>query len=254
VSSYLGRHARLYDVFYADKPYHDEAAFMDRHFRRLSSNRPGDLLEVACGTGRHALAFEQLGYRVVAGDYSVDMLDVARARAANAGSRVQFHALDMCTLTFDGGFDFAVCLFDSIGYVRSDENVRSALRGLHSALRAGGILGFEFWHAPPMLKSFDPVRVRRFVTSDTRVLRISETALDPAARTCTVSYDIYEFFTGGRYANTQETQTNRFFDMEEMAAFLRASSFTPLHFYAGFTDNEAVDASVWHVVAFARKQ
>ena len=28
MSSYIGRHAELYDIFYADKPYADEARYL----------------------------------------------------------------------------------------------------------------------------------------------------------------------------------------------------------------------------------
>ena len=72
-SSYIGRHAALYDLFYAEKNYGDESAFIHRC---IQNYQPGaqKMLELACGTGTHSLLLEKLGYNVIATDYSPDML------------------------------------------------------------------------------------------------------------------------------------------------------------------------------------
>ena len=74
-SSYIGRHAELYDLFYAEKPYAEEAKFVDACIQQFGEGASKKLLELACGTGRHALEMEKLGYKVIATDYSADMLD-----------------------------------------------------------------------------------------------------------------------------------------------------------------------------------
>src|SRR5438477_9986941 len=88
---YAGRYAELYDFFYADKPYADEAAFVHDCIRKFSSTAVHDVLELACGTGRHALELEKFGYNVTATDRSPDMLQVARQR----NSKIQFIAADI---------------------------------------------------------------------------------------------------------------------------------------------------------------
>ena len=82
MTSYSGRHAELYDLFYADKPYEAEAAFVDQCLREYSVGPTNSLLEIACGTGTHALQLEKRGYQIVATDYSEDMLQRAKQKAS----------------------------------------------------------------------------------------------------------------------------------------------------------------------------
>ena len=69
MSSYAGRHAELYDLFYADKPYAEEAAFVHRCLKKFGASSTREVLELACGTGRHAFELEKHGYRITAIDH-----------------------------------------------------------------------------------------------------------------------------------------------------------------------------------------
>ena len=254
MSAYSGRHAELYDLFYADKPYEAEAAFVDDCLRRLGRPESKQLLELACGTGRHALALEKLGYEVSAIDSSNDMITCARRRGAQADSAVDFRCADMRSMGFaDASFDAAICLFDSLGYVRSNQAVGQVLDGLNRGLRPDGIFLFEFWHAAAMLRGYDPVRVARWSTPDGQVVRIAETTVDSAQQVSRVHYTIYELHHSGCYETLNETQVNRFFLVQEMANLLIASGFEPLKWFAGFVEDETITADTWHVVAVARK-
>ncbi|HKU75324.1 MAG TPA: class I SAM-dependent methyltransferase, partial [Pyrinomonadaceae bacterium] len=191
MTSYSGRHAELYDLFYADKPYEAEAVFVDECLREYSVRPTTRLLEIACGTGTHALQLEQRGYKIVATDYSHDMLERATQKAAN--SQVEFQLQDMTQLEVSGApFDAAYCLFDAIGYVGTNEALEKVFRGVHKHLRNDGLFIFEFWHAAAMLRHYDPVRVRRWKQDDSLILRISETSLDYAKQLSSVHYSIYE--------------------------------------------------------------
>jgi SAM-dependent methyltransferase len=255
VSSYIGRHAELYDLFYAAKPYVDEAAFVHRCLQHYSTTPPLYLLELACGTGSHAIALEALGYKVVATDYSKDMLEIARFKAAQASSKVDFRCQDMRTLDLpQRPFDAAVCLFDSIGYVATNDALRQVICNVRDHLRSDGLFIFEFWHAGAMLKNFDPVRVRRWITARGEVLRISETALDVPQQLAHVAYSVYELNKDGTFAKFTETQTNRYFLVQEMRALLQANGFLPLKWFAGFSDDEKITEETWHIVAVARRQ
>ncbi len=263
MSSYLGRHAELYDLFYAEKPYADEAAFLDGIFRDPKSGRDRDstprrLLELACGTGRHALEIEKRGYEIVATDYSADMLACAKRRADAAESSVTFHQADMrrlgeCEAIHGGTFDAAYALFDSIGYVQSNEAIGEVMCGVRDLLRPGGLFVFEFWHAAAMLRDFDPLRVRRWATDDGEVLRISRTTLDVPRQLSHVAYEIVELRRDGTYGRIEETQTNRYFLVQEMASLVAAAGLESVAWFAGFSRDAPIDETTWHVVAVARR-
>jgi SAM-dependent methyltransferase len=139
----FSRSARLYDAIYASvRDYPREAAELDR---LIQARRPGarTLLDVACGTGAH---LEHLAerYEIEGVDLDREMLAVARERLPQAS----FHEADMVDFDLDRRFDAVVCMFSSIGYVKTEERLRSAIASLARHLEPRGVLVVEPWVAP----------------------------------------------------------------------------------------------------------
>jgi len=254
MSSYIGRHAELYDLFYGDKPYAAEALFVHHCLQRYGSGNTNRILELACGTGSHAFALEEFNYQILATDYSADMLAIAKQKARERASAVEFSLQDMTQLADpERPYDAVVCLFDSIGYAVTNEKISQLLQGVRRQLQDGGLFIFEFWHGAAMLRSYDPLRVRRWQTAQGELLRIAETRLDCARQVSYVTYHIYEFESDGKYAKLSETQVNRYFLMQEMAYWLTNVGFAPVKYFAGFTEDQSIKEDTWHVVAVARR-
>lgn len=253
MGSYLGKHAEYYDIFYADKPYADEAEFVHACVQEYGEGESVRLLELACGTGNHAAQFARMGYDVLATDYSADMLEQAKGKLPYIEGKLRFAEQDMREIDLDEPpFDVVVSLFDSIGYVQTNASIDHVLRGVAENLRPGGLFIFEFWHAAAMLKNFDSLRVRKWNVKGGELLRISQTELEVDKQLAHVHYTIYDLREDGTYGSLQETQTNRYFLRKEMQNILQKNKFSPLEWYAGFTDNEEIDEEVWHIVAVAR--
>jgi SAM-dependent methyltransferase len=138
----FSRSARLYDAIYASiRDYAREAAELDR---LIQERRPGarTLLDVACGTGAH---LEHLsGYEVEGIDLEPEMLAVARERLPG----VTFHEGDMVAFDLGKRFDAVVCMFSSIGYVQTEERLRSAIAAMVRHLEPGGVVVVEPWLTP----------------------------------------------------------------------------------------------------------
>ncbi|KAA0253153.1 class I SAM-dependent methyltransferase [Acidobacteria bacterium ACD] len=250
---YTGRHAALYDVIYAEKPYAEEAGFVDRCLRQHGVGSCRRLLELACGTGEHALELARRGYRIVAVDSSPDMIALARAKAAERNLEIDFRVQDMRELSVGDEYDAAYCLFDSIGYVVTNEAVEQVLRRVRSHLRRGGLFVFEFWHAPAMLRHYRPVGVRRWHLGGTELLRIAETKLEVEEQVGTVSYSLYELSSDGRYQVTREEHRNRYFSVPEMSVLLERADLVPVSWLAGFEEERRIEANTWHILCLARR-
>jgi SAM-dependent methyltransferase len=254
MSSYVGRYAELYNLFYADKPYAQEAAFVHECLRELGLSPTREILELACGTGSHAFQLEKYGYHITATDYSQDMLQVARRRASEAGSNVLFLQSDLREIRVPAtDYDAVVCFFDSIGYLKTNEALTQALAGIRRRLRPHGIFIFEFWHAPAMLSQYSPLRIGRYTSPLGEIIRISETTLDVENRLANVDYTVYELKNDGTYSTFREAHANRYFHVEEMRNLISIADMEVLKFFAGFQENESLDDKTWHVVAVVRK-
>jgi SAM-dependent methyltransferase len=100
---------------------------------------PGDALDAACGTGRHAGRLVELGHRVIGVDGSPDMLAKARADVAGA----DFREGDLTALPVDeDSVDLAVCALALEHVSGFDE----ALAELSRVVRPGGRLVLSDLH------------------------------------------------------------------------------------------------------------
>jgi SAM-dependent methyltransferase len=253
--SYTGRHAKLYDIFYAEKPYKEEAAFVHSCIQQYGIGTTNTILELACGTGSHAFALESFGYKITASDSSRDMLQCAKEKGVLRQSSVNFRLQDMREWDNAGGpYDAMICLFDSIGYVVTNPGLLKVLQGVSQNLRPNGLFIFEFWHAAAMIKSYSPLRVRKWEVPEGEILRVSETELDIASQLAKVNYSVFELRNDGTYLSFQESQVNRYFLIQEMENWLSRCSFDVVKWFSGYSNNETIDDRTWHIVAVARLQ
>jgi SAM-dependent methyltransferase len=128
--------ARGYDAGLAGSPLVE----VDQDFVAEHCPQPGRLLDLGCGTGRLLLAFARRGHWVLGVDLSPEMLAVARARAAEVGLTVyllQANLTDLSAIAEDS-FDYAACLFSTLGMVVGAEQRRRVVAGAYRALRPGG--------------------------------------------------------------------------------------------------------------------
>src|SRR6266480_469618 len=138
----FSRSARLYDAIYASvRDYRRDAAELDRLIQERKAGAR-TLLDVACGTGAH---LEHLsGYEIEGLDLDPEMLAVASERLPN----VPFHEGDMADFDLGKHFDAVVCMSSGIGYVRTEERLRSTIASMTRHLEPGGVLVVEPWLAP----------------------------------------------------------------------------------------------------------
>jgi len=105
--------------------------------RSLGVTQEGIVLDLACGTGHHAVEFASRGYSVVGYDLSVSQLAEASERAQERGLKINFLQGDMRELAFENTFDGIYCWNTSFGYFEEEKNIHLARRVFH-ALKSGG--------------------------------------------------------------------------------------------------------------------
>jgi len=190
--SVFGRdYSSYYDLFYADKDYAAEAAFVRTVIER---HRPGahSLIELGCGSARHAVEFVRAGFAVTGIDRSAEMIARGRDRLEQLSPDLRDHLIlqqgDATTYKPAATYDAVIALFHVVSYQTTNEALNAIFGSARSALQPGGLFVFDFWYGPAVLAEGPSVRVRRIETSDLDVTRTAEPTHERSRNVVTVKY------------------------------------------------------------------
>ncbi len=131
------------------------------HVVTMLELRPGErVLDVGCGTGRHAHELGARGVDVVGVDISQRFIEVARNRSGDelqerpagrsviAPGSVTFERCDARTLTFDDEFDAVICLCQgAFGMMTADGDDSAVVAAIARSLRPRGRLALSAFNA-----------------------------------------------------------------------------------------------------------
>lgn len=143
--------ARSYDEGLRETPLLQ----VDQRFVEQYCPQPGRLIDLGCGTGRILLPLAQRGFWVLGVDLSEPMLTIVGEKARAAGTEV--HRLKANLVHLEGiasaSFDYAVCLFSTLGMIAGAEQRRRVVAQVQRLLKPQGrfILHvhnrwFSFWN------------------------------------------------------------------------------------------------------------
>jgi SAM-dependent methyltransferase len=160
---------------------------------------PGaSILDVGCGTGRHAVELARKGFAVTGIDFSSGMLAQAREKAKAAKVAIEWIQENACTFSLDKQFDGVICLCEgSFGLLGgaddANEQPLAILHNVSRSLKPGGKTLFTMLNAFKMIRErtpedieqgrFDPLTMT--ATTDTSpgegqpALRLRERAFTP---------------------------------------------------------------------------
>ena len=117
-----------------------ECDFIEQEINRDKSVR---IIDIGCGTGRHAIELTKRGYNVTGVDLSEDQIKRAKEKAQEAGVTIDFQTQDARNLSFDGEFDLAIMLCEGgFSLMETDEMNFEILKNATKALKSKGMLIF----------------------------------------------------------------------------------------------------------------
>jgi len=128
------------EVMFVPKGKRSEAE-VAQVIRQSKARAPLNVLDLACGVGRHSLIFAAQGFNVTGLDFSEAYLREARKAARKARRQVQFVHGDIRHLRQHfsaGAFDLVVSMFNSFGYFRHRRDDLKVLKEVHRSLAPGG--------------------------------------------------------------------------------------------------------------------
>ena len=109
--------------------------------RELGADRAKRILDIGCGTGRHAIELARRGYRVTGIDLSEGQLRRAREKATAAGVTVEFQRRDATQPHYRQEFDAAIMFCEgAFPLMETDAKNHAVLVHAAAALRPRGKL------------------------------------------------------------------------------------------------------------------
>jgi len=233
--------AELYDELF-DPAMYDQ--WLDFVAQRVSPT-DGELLDLACGSGRLGVLLAQRGYQVSGLDLSEEMLALAAKHAQEADVTMPLMAGDMLDLTMIGEYQTVTCFADSFCYLPDLDAVTAAFRQVHDHLTVGGKFLFDVI-TPHQTDDVYPGYMYNYV-DDTRAFIWTSYGIEDEEHAA--EHDL-TFFTQneetGDYHKVTELHHERTYVLPDYQAALKAAGLTVQRVSADFGNAEvAADTTRW---------
>ena len=190
MSKVFNYYAVYYDLLYKEKDYRAETEYVGRLLEE-NGITTGAILELGCGTGKHAEQFAKMGYSVHGIDLSSEMIKEAKKRKPNhLSNQLYFEIGDICDYAVDKKFDAVISLFHVASYMIKNEQLVAMFKTAAKHLNPGGIFIFDFWYGPGVLTTPPTIRLKRLENEEVNVLRIAEPQIHSNENVVDVKYSV----------------------------------------------------------------
>jgi ubiquinone/menaquinone biosynthesis C-methylase UbiE len=131
-------YAKTYDKECYTQGTKNEVDFIEEE---IGFDKSKKILDIGCGTGRHAIELSKRGYSVTGADLSESQLNRAKEKAEKENVNVDFILADARNLNFNNEFDLAIMLCEgAFPLMETDEMNFEILKNAKKALKPGGKL------------------------------------------------------------------------------------------------------------------
>lgn len=249
--AFEGKLAEVYDLIYKDKDYKTECDFLETIFKKYSQLEVKDILDIACGTGKHSIEMARRGYNLTGNDISYEMIKHAKEKAFSAGTNINFTNSPMEMFVSNQQYDSVICMFSSIDYLTEDTQLEKLFSGVARHLRKGGLFIFDFWNGSAVLRILPSTRIKHIEDEGRRIIRIAQPELDTLNDICRIHYRIMEI-RNNVFDEIEETHNIRYLFPREITRRLKNAGFEVLLICPFLDLNERVDENIWNIATVAR--
>lgn len=205
----FGAYSKYYDLLYKDKDYDLEANYIADILDNAKN-----ILELGCGTGRHASLLVKKGYKIHGIDISKSMIEKAKKLSLDC------EVGDVRYYRDNKMYDAVISLFHIASYQNADEDIKNYFKTASIHLKKGGKFIFDLWYKPAVLTQKPEKRVKELENDEIKVKRycIPNHITEKSIVEVNYNIEITDKKTG-KIETIQETHPMRYYSSEEIEHF-----------------------------------
>ena len=146
-----------YHILYKNRD-DSEAELFIRNLKEKLLLKDENVLDLACGKGRHSKYMYELGLSVLGVDLSEQSITKAKEFTQD---RLHFQVHDMREVLPNHKFDVVFNLFTSFGYFDDDQENHTVIQSVYKMLNEQGRLVIDFMNAEKIIKALVPTEVKQ---------------------------------------------------------------------------------------------
>lgn len=227
---------------YSHRDETEAQRLVDLVVNNLKIKSDSKILDMACGSGRHAVIFAKKHFDVTAVDISQRLLSEAKEIADQYEVKIDFVLSDILDFNTTKRFNLTLNLFTSFGYfIEDEENFRVILKS-YDLLVDGGYFVIDYFNKNYLLKNLIPTTV--FSENGLRITQNRYFQETRVIKNITIENDgsIEEFY-----------ESVRLYSYEEMLGYLNQAGFTIIKEFGDYRGNNFNTESSPRLIIFAMK-
>jgi 2-polyprenyl-3-methyl-5-hydroxy-6-metoxy-1,4-benzoquinol methylase len=130
-----------YHQLYFKRDETEAAAFINKLIEHLTPKAGSQMLDVACGKGRHSIQLAEKNFTVTGIDLSEDSIKEAKEEESE---NLEFFVHDMRLPFRINYFDYAFNFFTSFGYFKTRREHDNAIRTIAQSIKPNGIFVMDY--------------------------------------------------------------------------------------------------------------
>ena len=228
-----------YHILYSNRNTGEARIFLHNLIENLNIPTSGNILDLACGKGRHSVTLNKLGYNVLGVDLSENSISAAKTHVAPG---LEFRVHDMRNVIPQHTFTAVFNLFTSFGYFDNTEDNLKVLNSVNKMLLPNGLLIIDFMNTRKV--------IRNLVHSEEKVIEDVKFTIRRRYDGSQIYKDIEFSDRGENYAFTERVQALEF---EDFSLLLKQSNFEILRTFGDFALSPYEVDSSDRLIIIARK-
>lgn len=224
-------YSQIYDLLYKSKDYEREVKYLNKLIKKNCKKKIKNILDIGCGTGKHASLLVDKGYELHGVDMSPQMISIAKKNLKQK-KNLSFSLSTISNLNLKKKFDVIISVFHVMSYQTKNNELIKAFEIVKKHLNGGGIFIFDFWYGPAVLTDLPVNSIKTLRHRDMKISRFGKPYIKPQTNTIDMKYSILmENKKSKKIKKKKEIHRLRYFFDTELELICRRLKFKILKKY-----------------------